>query len=426
VRTLPPVIGRTRRVVSRFRATPNRVDGIERHLELVSEHLAAIDSRMAVLANRTDSIPALFLTTESTIIGRSLAAIAELERRVLELDAAAATREREHTDAAVAASERGLWAAALAHVDAAVQASQRAMLEASREHSEAAAAGAQSAATGAAREHAEALSHETLDHLDRQVAAIRREVRAVRSVTAGALRDDESERSVPAAGTAAVPSWDGQIDPAFYVALEDRFRGEPEEITRRQEQYLDLVRGLADDDHPVVDLGSGRGEWLELLRRASVPALGVDANPAFVDECADRGLRVELGDLVAWLRDAPTGSVAAITLFQVVEHLPLPVLMSTFTEAVRVLVPGGVLVAETPNALNLRVAASSFWIDPTHQRPLHPEFLRFCALQAGFATAAGRFSNDLDASWADISDPTLRRLTELVDGPGDFSLIATA
>ena len=214
------------------------------------------------------------------------------------------------------------------------------------------------------------------------------------------------------------------MDPGFYVALEDRFRGDPAIIAERQRVYLPLVEGLADADHPVLDLGCGRGEWLHVLTGAGIAAVGVDSNPAFVGEVSDAGASVIEGDLVAHLRSAAPASVGAITMFQVVEHLPFPVLVDVMAECARVLRPGGVLIAETPNSLNLSVAATTFWLDPTHERPLHPELLKFIAKQVGFAKVDGWFLNDLNARGEDLTDPALARLVAMIDGPGDFSLLA--
>jgi O-antigen chain-terminating methyltransferase len=111
-------------------------------------------------------------------------------------------------------------------------------------------------------------------------------------------------------------------------------------------------------------------------------------------------------------------------LFQVLEHLDTATLLHLLEESARVLRPGGVFIAETPNALNLQVAASNFWIDPTHVRPLHPQFLEFCALRSGFTKVDGLYVNELDPTYKSISDATVRRLAERFDGPGDFALLA--
>ncbi|MFM8856004.1 MAG: class I SAM-dependent methyltransferase [Actinomycetota bacterium] len=188
---------------------------------------------------------------------------------------------------------------------------------------------------------------------------------------------------------------------------------------------------VVNDDHPVVDLGCGRGEWMGALQSRGIPVRGVDSNVVCVAECTDKNLHVELSDIVDYLHGQPDQSVGTFTMFQVLEHLPFPVLLDTLRQIRRVLVPGGRLIAEVPNAKNLRVAAGTFWIDPTHQRPLYPELLLFLAEELGFSSTEGIYVNDLSPKFdlSGLSDgprEALQRLLDAVDTAGDFALIATA
>ncbi|MFW6175764.1 MAG: methyltransferase domain-containing protein, partial [Acidobacteriota bacterium] len=98
----------------------------------------------------------------------------------------------------------------------------------------------------------------------------------------------------------------------------------------------------------------------------------------------ERGLRAEEGDLFEALAAEPEGSLGAVVSFHVVEHLPASSLDRLVRLAWRVLAPGGVLLLETPNPLSVAVAARSFWLDPTHQRPVHPDTLELLLRGAGF------------------------------------------
>ena len=218
----------------------------------------------------------------------------------------------------------------------------------------------------------------------------------------------------------------------LYAALEERFRGSRELITERQRHYLELVVDQIDDEHPLVDLGPGRGEWLGLVREMGKHAYGVDSNPVFVQRATDDGLDVRLGDLVDHLVVVAPASLGAVTLFQVIEHLPLAELWKVMRAALAALRPGGVFLAETPNSLNLRVAASTFWLDPTHERPLHPEFVAFMLEEVGFTEISTIFSNRLAPELmlsADVSPAVaaaLQRLADVTDGPGDYLIVAHA
>lgn len=173
---------------------------------------------------------------------------------------------------------------------------------------------------------------------------------------------------------------------AFYVSFEDQFRGTREDIKGRVAVYLPLVQaakaGLP--DRPILDLGCGRGEWLELLKDHGLVGRGVDANRVMVAQCEELGLDVRQGDASEALKSLPSRSLGAVTGFHIVEHLPFRTLVALFDEALRVLKPGGFILFETPNPENILVGACNFYFDPTHRNPLPPEPLRFVADARGF------------------------------------------
>lgn len=175
------------------------------------------------------------------------------------------------------------------------------------------------------------------------------------------------------------------LDP-LYAAFEDRFRGSRDLVAARAEPYLDLVReaGAGSADAPVLDLGCGRGEWLELLRERGLVGRGVDNNRVFIDICEGRGLSVIEGDIIEVMQSLPDGSIGAITGMHIAEHLPFEVLVQLMDEARRLLRPGGLLALETPNPENLQVATHFFYMDPTHRNPLPPEAFRWLVEARGF------------------------------------------
>ena len=134
---------------------------------------------------------------------------------------------------------------------------------------------------------------------------------------------------------------------------------------------------------PVLELASGRGEFLDLLREAGVAATGVDLDEGMVGQARAAGHDVELGDALTVLRARPEASVQGVFCAHFVEHLDPAALQAVVTESARVLAPGGHFVAATPNAGCLSVLGHDFWVDPTHVRPYDPRLLAFFCAAAG-------------------------------------------
>jgi SAM-dependent methyltransferase len=216
-----------------------------------------------------------------------------------------------------------------------------------------------------------------------------------------------------------------------YEEFEVAFRGSRESVRERQKIYLDEVLPLRALNAPVLDLGCGRGEWLELLGEHGVEAYGVDTNERFVGENRQRGLDVRHEDALEHLRELPGSSLAAVTAFHVIEHLALEVFLDIVDEALRVLRPGGLLLFETPNPTNLDVGASTFHIDPTHRKPVHPLWLEFLLTTRGFVDVKLRYLNPsrevkVPVPSVDGEDPAvLQALAEAVlFGPRDYGALA--
>jgi O-antigen chain-terminating methyltransferase len=215
--------------------------------------------------------------------------------------------------------------------------------------------------------------------------------------------------------------------PDWYLALENSLRGDMADIGERLKPYLAHLAcaQVGQPDWPVLDLGCGRGEWLALLGRHGFTARGVDTNEAMLEEARRQGLDVRRLDLLSALNEAETSSIGAITAFQVVEHIDLATLLELFRQARRVLHPGGVLLLETPNPENIQVGAYSFWLDPTHVRPLPPPLLTHSAAHFGFTDIAIVRSNPWrEGGPATDGDETGDHLRKLMFGDQDYALIA--
>jgi 2-polyprenyl-3-methyl-5-hydroxy-6-metoxy-1,4-benzoquinol methylase len=214
---------------------------------------------------------------------------------------------------------------------------------------------------------------------------------------------------------------------SFYVAFEDVFRGTREDIKGRIRPYLDrlVLSGAGQPGKPIVDIGCGRGEWLEILKENHLQAYGIDANVMMVERARLSGLDVREADLVAHLRELPDASRSAITAFHVIEHLRFGVMVDFLDEALRALMPGGMLILETPNPENLRVGACAFYNDPTHRHPIPPELLRFLVEHRGFAeTEIVRLHPFPVEEHLEASNADARRLNDLLFGPQDYAIIA--
>ena len=172
----------------------------------------------------------------------------------------------------------------------------------------------------------------------------------------------------------------------LYISFEDRFRGSREDIKKRQSYYLPMVQSvLKNIDGEIIDIGSGRGEWLELLKDNSIDAIGVDLNRLMVNEAKRYGLNVLCQDALKYLQSKEENSIAVLTGFHIVEHLEFEVLISLFDEVFRLLKKGGMIIFETPNPENLMVGSCSFYTDPTHINPIPPITLQFLAENRGFS-----------------------------------------
>jgi len=151
-------------------------------------------------------------------------------------------------------------------------------------------------------------------------------------------------------------------------------------VRERQRFYLPFFK----DCRQVLDLGCGRGEFLELLGEAGIPARGVDTSPECAALCRSKGLDVACEDLFEHLRSIPDGSLDGISAFQLVEHLPAHRLPELIRLAAAKLCRGGRLAIETPNPECLAALAMYFYLDPTHQRPVPAALTRFYMEECGF------------------------------------------
>jgi 2-polyprenyl-3-methyl-5-hydroxy-6-metoxy-1,4-benzoquinol methylase len=241
---------------------------------------------------------------------------------------------------------------------------------------------------------------------------IHEELRLIRQrlAPAGAAPLDQPASPEPVAASVS-PGLD-------YTRLAQRFRGPEETVKARQQFYLEYFK-----TGPVLDLGCGRGEFLDLLKTAGVQAGGVDANPECVAACREKGLSAETADMFGRLRSLPESSLSGIFCSQVVEHLPPARVPELVALCASRLAPGGVLAFETPNPECLAIFATYFYLDPTHVRPVPAQLMQFYCEESGLGVVAlRRFAPAVEAIPALASLPA--DLRDAIFGSLDYAIIA--
>lgn len=209
---------------------------------------------------------------------------------------------------------------------------------------------------------------------------------------------------------------------SLYASFEDQFRGSREEIKERLRVYLPYFKeaGASGD---MLDVGCGRGEWLELLREEGLRGRGVDRNRVFVEQCRGRDLEVVEEDALVYLRSLPDRSLRAVTSFHLVEHLPFEGLIKLLDEMVRTLAPDGLLVLETPNPENFIVGSYGFYADPTHRNPIPAPTLQFLLESRGLCRIEVLKPRPWDDARIEGDSEIVRRFNEYFYASPDYGIV---
>lgn len=219
---------------------------------------------------------------------------------------------------------------------------------------------------------------EIQERLWADLARIRREYEEIIHAELRVLRQ---RAGLSHAAPAPAPAPGAEPRPAIdWLRFADRFRGPEEQIRARQTLYLERFAGAAD----VLDIGCGRGEFLERAKKAGIGAHGIDLSEENVAVCRAKGLEAEAADLFEYLTRLPDASLGGIYCSQVIEHLPparLPELVQLAARKVR---RGALAAFETPNPECLAIFATHFYLDPTHTRPVPSPLMAFYLEEAGF------------------------------------------
>lgn len=226
---------------------------------------------------------------------------------------------------------------------------------------------------------------------------------------------------------APTPTVSADVLDAYYLAFEDANRGSQESVLAKLSIYDDWITshvkvrpGLS---YAIVDIGCGRGEWLSYSKKRNLDAVGIDMNRVMVDVCLERGLDARCIDALSFLRSLPTGSVAAVTGFHIIEHLPFDYLLALVVESYRVLAEDGSVLFETPNPENVLVGSHTFYHDFTHRNPITPTAISFLLKHHGFEEIdIIRSSPYPDEAKVPGNDPLTERVNGHLCGPQDFAV----
>jgi len=198
----------------------------------------------------------------------------------------------------------------------------------------------------------------------------------------------------PAGGGTGLEPPSIDLDAFKYLGFEDQFRGSLDDIRTGLAEYLPVFEGATD----VLDVGCGRGEFLEMLKARGVTARGLDVNQAMVEASRARGLDVVQADALVHLASLPDASLGGLFAAQVVEHLPPDYLTRLLEVAGHKVRPGGVIVLETINPACWLAFFESYIRDLSHVRPLHPETLQYLLRVSGFQDVTIRYRSPVAES----------------------------
>ena len=221
-----------------------------------------------------------------------------------------------------------------------------------------------------------------------------------------------------------------------YFVFEELFRGSRDDTKGKQSKFVKYFEGCRN----VLDIGCGRGEFLELLVEHGISGRGIDIDDDMVRFCKSRDLKAEKLDAIDYLSQLEDKSLDGIFIDQVVEHLDPDYLIRMISLCYTKMLFGGYIVIETVNPLSL-VSFANFYMDMSHKRPIHPETLKFLIRAAGFREAVAQFyepvgedrrlrpidvkalGEEEERRAADLINRNTEVLNNIIFGPQDYAVI---
>lgn len=270
---------------------------------------------------------------------------------------------------------------------------------------------------------------QNLSDLEQRLESYRAEAAFLQSKLSLALQHQKTSREKKTVAASVEP--EESLEDIFtgtgwsYRSFERKFRGTEALIKERQHIYLkDIQVAFNKCGGYALDIGAGRGEFLELCREAGIPAKGVDLDKEMVELCQKKGLSVEYADGLAYLEALPDESLCALTAFQLVEHLTPEQLWHLTQNAVVKLKPGGLVLLETLNPESFYSLIKYFYLDLTHVKPIPSATLKFLLEAAGLKQVEVQFSSPVPKEvQLDGTDANINKLNELLFGYQDYAVL---
>lgn len=209
---------------------------------------------------------------------------------------------------------------------------------------------------------------------------------------------------------------------SLYASLEDEVRGSREDIKQLLRFYLPILEKTGIKSN-ILDIGCGRGEWLEVLKGEGLSARGIDINRITLEQCSQLGLEAHEAEALSYLEAQPERSLNCVTAFHFVEHLSLSTLIRFLDELERTLKPGGLVIFETPNPENLLVGSCNFYLDPTHKNPIPSGTMRFLLEARGFCRVEVFKLHPPTPPLFRGNDELAKQLNDTFFGPMDYAIV---
>jgi O-antigen chain-terminating methyltransferase len=180
-----------------------------------------------------------------------------------------------------------------------------------------------------------------------------------------------------------------------YIEFENQFRGSRESILERLDQYRGVLAYIK-EEYPrakALDLGCGRGEWLQKCQQYELSAQGIDASSSMIKYCKKEGLNACKGNIFKIMPHLKSNCYSLITAFHIIEHLENDRITKLLYEAERLLKKNGIMIIEMPSIDNIYVSTDSFYLDETHINKIHPKLLIYKLSLHGFKSTELNYIN---------------------------------